>query len=205
MIKLEKLNIGFIQTLHPLSQMEMEHLWGAGTTYSVDNKGNFIIVSDSNHLTYDVILAKEDSYSIIGCLEITPYVAMDEYGNQYPGSQIEGVDYGFFKFLADNTDVEWEAFLNGGVHASDSTNCILQTSHKNSYCVNDNNTLETEILPNYDTCIHNHPGYNANLEASESDKTAWRCMYAANSHMSNYGIYCKTSIRNYTYEVHYGF
>ena len=69
------------------------------------------------------------------------------------GSRVEfrNAELGLFKFFADNTSVEWNAFYNGSRDASDDTNCMLRT-------IGDRYQVSgADVSDEYSNMIHNHP------------------------------------------------
>lgn len=86
--------------------------------------------------------------------------------SQTPSSalKIEGGNLQLFKWLADNTNVEWTGYYNGGKKASDCADCTMYTSHENDSCAS---------IPssNCDTMIHSHPNW-AGFTPSSDDYQA---------------------------------
>ena len=179
MLKLKRLQVSSSQNhLTPLSQEEMELLWGAGITYTVDYAGRLTVVTGCNGVDHDVVQASDTSYSCSGSLVVSSY----KYGHDETGSQIEKGDYGLFKFLADNTGVEWAAQYNGGINPSDSTECFLQTSHQKGIC-------NTQYGSEYDTFVHSHPADGCNGPSTEDEKVWKKMRDDEDCSFTHFGIY----------------
>lgn len=97
------------------------------------------------------------------------------------GSRVEfrNAELGLFKFFADNTSVEWNAFYNGSRDASDETGCFLRTI-SDPYQV-----VGSDMSMMYSNMIHNHPDYNKN--PSTADRIAAE-------DYKNSGIYVKGKV-----------
>ena len=93
--------------------------------------------------------------------------------------ELKNAEFGLFKFLADNTRVEWQAFYNGSRDASDETGCFLRTI-SDPYQV-----VGSDMSMMYSNMIHNHPDYNKN--PSTADRIAAE-------DYKNSGIYVKGKV-----------
>lgn len=188
MIKLKRLNV---QGMAFVNKDQQVNLLGSGYTYTFSSDGTYTQSEDGN--THNTIVAGGSERIIYNELTCEPY--SDMYGN-LGGSEITGLDYDGFKFLADNTDVEWGAYFNGGFSASGGTPCILQTSHSHTACL-------AATGSGYDTYLHSHPA-EGNSDYSPSDWEAWRDMYI-NNDVTNFGIYTVSNrkIKDHSNDVIY--
>lgn len=153
-----------------------------GKDFVFDSAGN-VISETYNTLGYDRALCGSNQYILsAGSLSTSTYTAKSKDDRDFPitvqGTALTGGNLGLFKFLADNTTVEWQALYNGGEKYSDYSNCYIQTSHQEGICAG-------QVLSGYNSMVHNHPkGYNF---ASSDDNNAKR-VFEENSY-TNFGIY----------------
>lgn len=164
---------------------EIASFLGGGDNYSVDSSGNFEKTGENDY-DYDVVSAGSNSYDVDGSLSVTTYVTT----GSVQGTQVEGGDYDLFKFLADNTDVEWGAVFSGGVNAQDWTDCTIQTTHDDDSC-----QMEIDMSDpyKYNTMVHSHPKRSEN-SPSEQDEATWSDLYDS-TNINNFGIYYSRSGR----------
>lgn len=132
---------------------------GTGKDFIVDSGGN--VTYRTNSLGYDRVLCGKEgnqkSYALgAGMLSVSPYESSyydpDGFHQTKTGTALTGGNIGLFKFLADNTNVEWQGLFNGGEKASDYAPCCIRTIHEKGFC------SPTPFLPGYDSTVHNHPG-----------------------------------------------
>ena len=197
MLKLGKLRVNELLLRENIITSDIqEELWGSGNTYTFSDNGTFI--TTQNEETYNIIIARGNQRNTTNDLSYSSYTNLE---GEIIGSEIYGADYDLFQFLADNTDVEWGAFLNGGVSASGSSPCLLQTSHSHTSC---KTYYNESVLSHYDTFMHSHPA-SGESGYSESDWNTWRDMYTNSNKTKKFGIYTVSDKRktDYSSDVKY--
>lgn len=191
---MKRLNIAQLEELSKkylrISEEELMNFYGGGETYRFDSKGNLRI--EQNEFDYNMVFAGNSSYIYDGTLTLSSYVA-----NGVSGHTINGANLGLFKFLADNTNVEWGALYEGELDSENSTECLLQTTHQK-----DSVHMEYDTTSGYTSFIHNHP--SSYPRYSDTDAETWMDMYDNNENITNYGIYVNGEIDDYSNNVAYG-
>ena len=187
---MKRLNIAQLEELSKkylrISEEELMNFYGGGETYRFDSKGNLTI--EQNDFDYNMVFAGNSSYIYDGTLTLSSYVS-----NGVSGHTINGANLGLFKFLADNTNVEWGALYEGKLDSDNSTECLLQTSHQK-----DSLNMMYDTTSGYTSFIHNHPSSYPNY--SETDEDTWEYMYN-NYYITNYGIYVNGKINDFSDDV----
>lgn len=142
----------------------------SGTDFFVNQNGH--VTTAPNTLTYDRVICNPErgrkEYALgAGLLSTDEFTGIVKDPGPYgmernvPGTMLVGGNLGLYKFLADNTEVEWQGLFNGGEKASDYTPCLIRTVHSE-------HSIGGDIPVGYDSLVHNHPGAS-NVEASVDD------------------------------------
>ncbi len=188
---MKRLNIAQLEELSKkylrISEEELMNFYGGGETYRFDSKGNLTI--EQNDFDYNMVFAGNSSYIYDGTLTLSSYVS-----NGVSGHTINGANLGLFKFLAENTNVEWGALYEGKLDSDNSTECLLQTTHQK-----DSVNMEYDTTSGYTSFIHSHPSSYPNY--SDTDAETWMDMYDNNEYITNYGIYVNGKIKDYSDDV----
>lgn len=193
MNKLKKYTLGQLnQMFTNMTEEELSVYFGGGTTYKFDKKGH--MVTEENNFEYNVVCVGSVSQIYDGTLSVSSYICSD--GTR--GDSIQGANIGLFKFLADNTNVEWGAFYKDGLDAPSSRDCLLQTTHQRTVCQN-----RYDENAGYTSYMHSHPKQEKYTYSSE-DAQAWRQMVEGeNNTIGEFGIYSDGYIRDYSDDVMY--
>lgn len=183
MLKLNKLQVGHTGDVANLSLQGDGNMPQGGNTYTVNRWGRITSATGCNGRAHDVVVIGPASYRCEKPLAAGNY----SYGHDQEGTQIENGDYGLFKFLADHTDVEWGAMYSGGLNPSDSTACLLQTSHENGVC----NT--SFCWSDYDTFVHSHPRDGAKQPTHSDEEAKKEMLNDTQCKVSDFGVYLTAS------------
>lgn len=183
MLKLGKLSVGHEGNATVSFSSDGNESTKGGTTYTINRWGKIVSSIGCNGDSCDVVMVGSSSYRCETSLSIEDY----SYGYGQKGTQIKNGDYGLFKFLADNTDVEWGAMYSGGLNPSDSTSCLLQTSHNNGEC------HVSFCWSDFDTFVHSHPE-DGRQNATESDEEMKKeRLGKSQNKVTNFGVYLTKS------------
>ena len=97
------------------------------------------------------------------------YQGEDGFTKYGQGIAVRGGDGGLFKFLAQNSEVEWGVqYHSTDGKLFDNTNCAINTSHHEGKCIAPFDASEM-TANNYNTLTHSHPS-NELQSASKNDR-----------------------------------
>ena len=154
MTKLKKYSLeGLEKTFESMKDLEKSMLIGGGMEYYFNSTGH-VVSTKVNDLDYDQAFCGSNfcsSYKLNGELMISSH----PWGLQpsVTVTEIKGGDWGLFKFLADNTSVEWEATLcRDGDSPAGSTACAIRTINNREQAPG-----EYEIGTSNNSYVHSHP------------------------------------------------
>lgn len=154
MTKLKKYSLEDLErSFTGLTELEKAAYVGGGNEYYFDRNGKIVSVK-ANDLDYDQAFCGSNfgiNHKIEGELSISSHPW--ELNPSRTVTEISGGDWDFFKFLADNTNVEWEATMRRyGDIPSGSTSCVIRTINDRGYAPG-----EYELGAGNNTYIHSHP------------------------------------------------
>lgn len=175
-----------------MNELEKAMLIGGGYRYSFDAQGHMTgceYIAGSHSFVY----AGHNSFEVAGDIIISSTPANNDFKDG--GLSIKGGDINLFKFLAQNTGVEWAASYNPGNDAVINT-CFTEDA------------VETNRISGYSRHIHSHPIECDTQEiASSHDISAAVYSMKGTEHgtynYSNFEVYMpqKDQTEDYTNEV----
>lgn len=191
MTKLKKYSLEDLERVFKnMNELEKSMLIGGGTEYYFNSTGH-IVSTKTNDLDFDQAFCGSNfcnTYKINGELTISSH-PWDLQSN-ITVTEIKGGDWGLFKFLADNTSVEWDATLcRDNDQPASSTACTIRTINNREQAPG-----EYEIGVGNNSYIHSHP--NNDSTPSFEDKSDSDAM-SANGY--DQGIYTPKNGKTHWY------
>ena len=193
MTKLKKYSLEDLEkTFQCMNELEKAMLVGGGYKYRFDAQGH---MKGCEYIagSHSFVCAGNNSYEIAGDIAISSTPASDDFKDG--GLSIKGGDVNLFKFLAQNTGVEWAASYNPGSDAVINT-CFTEDA------------VDTDRIKGYSRHIHSHPITcdTQGVASSHDISAAVYSMKASGKGLydyTNYEIYVPQSdvIDDYTKEV----